>query len=57
VRLLQPQEVAIRIFGVSLLAVAAFAAASLLLKRRREELVALIEADEGRLEELRAAGL
>jgi hypothetical protein len=52
-----PQEVAIRIFGVSLLAVAAVAAARLLWKRRREDLIAYFDEDEHRLEELRAAGL
>jgi hypothetical protein len=52
------KEVVIRIFGVSLLAVAAIAAARLLWKRRREELVAYFETDEDhRLEELRVAGL
>ena len=48
----------IRIFGVSLLAVAAVAAASLLWKRRQEELLAYFETDEDhRLENLRIAGL
>lgn len=49
----------IRIFGVSLLAVAAVAAASLLLKRRQEELEAWFEPAEEdyRLENLRVAGL
>ena len=50
------REVIIRVFGVSLLAVAAVAAASLLWKKREEELVALYEADD-RLEGLRRAGL
>jgi len=50
------REVVIRVFGVSLLAVAAVAAASLLWKKREEELVALYEADD-RLEGLRRAGL
>jgi uncharacterized protein YjiS (DUF1127 family) len=53
----QPREVSIRIFGVSLLAVAAVAAASLLWRRRQEELVALVEADDHRLDDLRVAGL
>jgi hypothetical protein len=50
---------AIRVFGVSLLAVAAVAAASLLLKRRQEELEAWFEPEEEdyRLENLRVAGL
>ena len=51
------REVTIRVFGVSLLAVAAVAAASLLWKRRQEELLAYFETDEGRLESLRTAGL
>jgi hypothetical protein len=47
----------IRIFGVSLLAVAALAAAGLLWKRRREELLARITLPRERdLEELREAG-
>jgi hypothetical protein len=47
----------IRIFGVSLLAVAALAAAGLLWKRRREELLARINLPRERdLEELREAG-
>jgi hypothetical protein len=47
----------IRIFGVSLLAVAALAAAGLLWKRRREELLARISLPRERdLEELRQAG-
>ncbi len=48
----------IRVFGVGLLAVAALAAASLLWKRRREELLAVAypEPSEDDLEELRAAG-
>lgn len=50
------REVRIRVFGVSLLAVAAVAAASLLWKKRQEELVAYFEADD-RLEGLRRAGL
>jgi hypothetical protein len=50
------REVAIRIFGVSLLAVAAVAAARILWKRRREELLALGEAGDRGLDELRAAG-
>ena len=49
------REVVIRVFGVSLLAVAAVAAASLLWKKREEQLVALFEADD-RLEGLRRAG-
>lgn len=50
---------AIRVFGVSLLAVAAVAAASLLWKRRQEELEAFFEPGEEdyRLENLRVAGL
>ena len=51
------QEEPIRIFGVSLLAVAAVAAARLLWKRRREELHTYFETDDQRLEELRVAGL
>ncbi len=47
----------IRVFGVSLLAVAAVAAASLLWKRRQEELRAYFESDEHRLDDLRTAGL
>jgi len=49
----------IRIFGVSLLAVAAVAAASLLYKRRQEELETWFEPEEEnyRLENLRVAGL
>jgi len=48
---------AIRIFGVSLLAVAALAAAGLLWKRRREELLARISVPRERdLEDLRQAG-
>lgn len=50
------EEVVIRAFGVSLLAVAAVAAASLLWKRREKELVAWFESDD-RLEGLRRAGL
>ena len=47
----------IRIFGVSLLAVAALAAAGLLWKRRREELLARISLPREReLEDLRQAG-
>jgi hypothetical protein len=47
----------IRIFGVGLLAVAALAAAGLLWKRRREELLERVSLPEDRdLEELRAAG-
>lgn len=47
----------IRIFGVSLLAVAALAAAGLLWKRRREELLERVSLPEDRdLEELREAG-
>ncbi len=47
----------IRIFGVSLLAVAALAAAGLLWKRRREELLAHVSLPRERdLEELRQAG-
>lgn len=47
----------IRIFGVGLLAVAALAAAGLLWKRRREELLAQISLPRERdLEELRQAG-
>ena len=53
----QTREGSIRIFGVSLLAVAALAAASLLWKRRNEELVTYFESDDRRLEELRVAGL
>lgn len=49
-------EVLIRAFGVSLLAVAAVAAASLLWNRRQEELIAYFEADD-RLDVLRRAGL
>lgn len=49
---------AIRVFGVSLLAVAAVAAASLLWKRRQEELEAYFDSEEDyRLENLRVAGL
>jgi len=49
---------AIRVFGVSLLAVAAVAAASLLWKRRQEELEAWFESEQDyRLENLRVAGL
>jgi len=48
---------AIRIFGVSLLAVAALAAAGLLWKRRREELLARVSLPRERdLEDLRQAG-
>lgn len=48
----------IRIFGVSLLAVAAIAAARLLWKRREEEFFDRLEmAEAGELEELRVAGL
>ena len=49
----------IRVFGVSLLAVAAVAAASLLYKRRQEELETWFEPEEEdyRLENLRVAGL
>ena len=50
------REVPIRVFGVSLLAAAAVAAASLLWKQRQEELVAYFEPDD-RLEALRRAGL
>lgn len=50
------KEVAIRVFGVSLLAVAALAAAGLLWKRRHEELRTYFEATGSRLEDLRAAG-
>jgi len=51
-------EGTIRIFGVSLLAVAALAAARLLWKRREEELLDRLEmAEAGELEELRVAGL
>jgi uncharacterized protein HemX len=51
------KEGAIRIFGVSLLAVAALAAAGLLWKRRREELLAQVSPPrEKDLEELRQAG-
>jgi hypothetical protein len=47
----------IRIFGVSLLAVAALAAAGLLWKRRREELLERVSLPLDRdLEELREAG-
>jgi len=47
----------IRIFGVSLLAVAALAAAGLLWKRRREELLARVALPRERdLEDLREAG-
>ena len=47
----------IRIFGVSLLAVAALAAAGLLWKRRREELLARVSLPGERdLEDLREAG-
>jgi len=47
----------IRIFGVSLLAVAALAAAGLLWKRRREELLARVSVPGDRdLEDLREAG-
>ncbi len=47
----------IRIFGVSLLAVAALAAAGLLWKRRREELLERVSLPGDRdLEELREAG-
>jgi len=47
----------IRFFGVGLLAVAAFAAAGLLWKRRQEVLeYYLPEASDDRLEALRAAG-
>jgi hypothetical protein len=47
----------IRIFGVSLLAVAALAAAGLLWKRRREELLERVSLPVDRdLEELREAG-
>jgi hypothetical protein len=51
------KEVAIRMFGVSLLAVAALAAARLLWKRRQGELLSYLEVTDGRLEDLRAAGL
>jgi hypothetical protein len=51
------REGAIRIFGVSLLAVAALAAASLLWRRRRDELLRYFDTDDHRLEELRVAGL
>ena len=47
----------IRVFGVSLLAVAAVAAASLVWKRRQEELAAYFEPEDHRLENLRMAGL
>jgi hypothetical protein len=49
----------IRVFGVSLLAVAAVAAASLLWKRRQEQLTTWFEPEEEdhRLEDLRVAGL
>jgi hypothetical protein len=48
----------IRVFGVSLLAVAAFAAAGLWLKRRREHLLMHAHAYRlGELDGLRAAGL
>ena len=49
----------IRAFGVSLLAVAAVAAASLLWKRRQEELEAWFDSEEEDygLENLRVAGL
>jgi hypothetical protein len=50
------REATIRAFGVSLLAVAAVAAASLLWKRRQEELISYFEADD-RLDVLRRAGL
>jgi len=51
------KEGAIRIFGVSLLAVAALAAAGLLWKRRREELLAQVSLPRERdLEDLRQAG-
>jgi len=51
------REGSIRIFGVSLLAVAALAAAGLLWKRRREELLARVSLPLDRdLEELREAG-
>ena len=51
------KEGAIRIFGVSLLAVAALAAAGLLWKRRREELLARVSLPRERdLEDLRQAG-
>jgi len=50
------KEVPIRAFGVSLLAVAAVAAASLLWNRRQEELLAFFEEND-RLENLRRAGL
>jgi MYXO-CTERM domain-containing protein len=48
----------IRVFGVSLLAVAAFAAAGLWLRRRREQLLTHATAYRlGELDGLRAAGL
>ena len=50
------REVPIRVFGVSLLAVAAVAAASLLWKRREEQMLAFLDTDE-RLEVFRRAGL
>jgi hypothetical protein len=52
-------EVPIRIFGVGLLAVAAFAAAGLLWRRRQEAMLAYFPEveDDHRLEELRVAGL
>jgi hypothetical protein len=50
------REVLIRAFGVSLLAVAAVAAASLLWNRRQEELLAYFETDD-RLDVMRRAGL
>jgi hypothetical protein len=47
----------IRIFGVSLLAIAALAAAGLLWKRRRDELLTRVSLPRERdLEELREAG-
>jgi len=52
------REGAIRIFGVSLLAVAAVAGAALLWKRRQDALLAYYpEADDYRLDSLRRAGL
>jgi hypothetical protein len=52
------REGAIRIFGVSLLAVAAVAGAAFLWKRRHDALLAYFpEAEDYRLESLRQAGL
>jgi hypothetical protein len=51
------EEVLIRVFGVSLLAVAAVAAASLLWRKRQKELRAYFESEDDRLDDLRVAGL